>query len=151
MSIISLQPSGGSAKAATIVLETLTYLEKTPATKYSPEKFQDFSEKLDDLKVDFTHSERLLILNHCPRVSRKVQQSTSCRIFLYYNLNIHKWTKPSNCTHIIPSRNILYEAGQLLIPCSYVNVGFKPFSIFLFLADGGRDPAADREQRRASQ
>ena len=63
------QPSGGSAKAATIVLETLTYLEKTPATKYSPEKFQDFAQKLEELKVDLTHAERLLILNHCPRVS----------------------------------------------------------------------------------
>jgi hypothetical protein len=64
------QPSGGSAKAATIVLETLTYLEKTPATKYSPEKFKDFVQKLEDLKIDLTHAERLLILNHCPRVSR---------------------------------------------------------------------------------
>ncbi len=66
--VFVLKPSGGSAKAATIVLETLSYLEKTPAAKYSSEKFKDFESKLFDLKIELTHAERLMILNHCPRV-----------------------------------------------------------------------------------
>ena len=67
-----MQPSGGGAKAATIVLETLTYLEKTPATKYSTDKFKDFMDKLSVLKIELTHAEKLQILNHCPRVSTVV-------------------------------------------------------------------------------
>lgn len=63
------------AKAATVVLEALNYLEKTPAGKLSKSLNQDklnaFSDSLD--KYNLTASERLQILNHCPRTAVEIQ------------------------------------------------------------------------------
>jgi hypothetical protein len=61
----------GQAKAATVVLETLNYLEKTPAVAVSEllkgSKLNTFFKATDPYKL--TPSEILQILNHCPKVS----------------------------------------------------------------------------------
>ena len=65
----------GQAKAATVVLETITYLEKTPAGKLSEEftstKLNDFLAAIEKFKL--TPTEKLLLLNHCPRSAVEVQ------------------------------------------------------------------------------
>ena len=65
----------GQAKAATVVLETLTYLEKTPAGKLSDEltseKLNNFFDAIE--KYNLTPSEKLLILNHCPESAVEIQ------------------------------------------------------------------------------
>ncbi len=65
----------GQAKAATVVLETLNYLEKTPAgnlvDKISSVKLNDFM--TDTSKYNLTDSERLQILNHCPKSAVEIQ------------------------------------------------------------------------------
>ena len=65
----------GQAKAATVVLETITYLGKTPAGKLSEEftspKLNDFLAAIEKFKL--TPTEKLLLLNHCPRSAVEVQ------------------------------------------------------------------------------
>lgn len=63
------------AKAATVVLETLNYLERTPAGKLSESigetKLNAFFEAIE--KYNLTESEKLQILNHCPRSAVEIQ------------------------------------------------------------------------------
>ncbi len=65
----------GQGKAATIVLETLNYLDKTPAGKlaadWDREKFGQFFEAVEQFKL--TPSETLQILNHCPTSAVEIQ------------------------------------------------------------------------------
>ena len=65
----------GQAKAATVVLETLNYLEKTPAgklcNKLETKKISDFLIGLEKFKL--TSSEQLQIINHCPQSQVEIQ------------------------------------------------------------------------------
>lgn len=66
----------GQAKAATVVLETLNYLEKTPAGKLcnklsTSSKISDFIIGLEKFKL--TSSEQLQIINHCPQSQVEIQ------------------------------------------------------------------------------
>ena len=65
----------GQAKAATVVLETLNYLDKTPAgklcNKLASSRFSDFIISLEKFKL--TSSEQLQIINHCPQSQVEIQ------------------------------------------------------------------------------
>ena len=65
----------GQAKAATVVLETLNYLEKTPAgklsTKLNSPTFRDFFVSIEKFKL--TSAEQLQIVNHCPQSAVEIQ------------------------------------------------------------------------------
>ena len=63
-------------QAATVVLETLTYLDKSPCTDLEPNKVSAFFDKLSESGIDLNSREKLQLLNHCPTVS----------IFLYFVL-----------------------------------------------------------------
>ena len=71
----SNQSKSSQAKAATVVLEALTYLEKTPAGKLSEEldsaKLNDFFSAIEKFKL--SPSEKLNILNHCPGSAVEIQ------------------------------------------------------------------------------
>jgi len=49
-------------------LETITYLEKTPAGKLTPAHFKEFAAKLRENNIKLTLSEVLQIVNTCPKV-----------------------------------------------------------------------------------
>ena len=65
----------GQAKAATVVLEALNYLEKTPAgklsAKLSSQSFSDFFANIEKFKL--TSAEQLQIINHCPQSAVEIQ------------------------------------------------------------------------------
>ena len=57
-------------QAATVILETLTHLDKSPCADLKPESFAGFSDKLLEIGISLTSAEKLHILNHCPTVSK---------------------------------------------------------------------------------
>jgi len=67
--------SSGQAKAATVVLETLNYLEKTPAATLSKnietEKLNEFFDAIE--KFNLKPPEKLQLLNHCPKSAVEIQ------------------------------------------------------------------------------
>ena len=56
-------------QAATVVLETLTYLDKSPSANLDPNKVSAFFDKLSESGIDLNSREKLQLLNHCPTVS----------------------------------------------------------------------------------
>jgi len=65
----------GQAKAATVVLETLQYLEKTAAStlieSYTSQTLNEFLGSIE--KFNLTSSEKLNLLNHCPQKEVEIQ------------------------------------------------------------------------------
>jgi len=64
-----------SAKAGTVVLETLHYLERTPAGSLSGNiesgKLNEFFDAIE--KYNLKPAEKLQILNHCPKSAVEIQ------------------------------------------------------------------------------
>ena len=58
-------------QAATVILETLTHLDKSPCAKLNPERVAAFLDKLSATELTLNSAEKLHILNHCPTVSKK--------------------------------------------------------------------------------
>lgn len=58
--------SNKQTNLATIIYETISYLNTTPAATYSMEKMNKFLSQLKEMKLDITKSERLLLLNLKP-------------------------------------------------------------------------------------
>ena len=56
-------------QAATVVLETLTHLDKSPCANLHPDKVETFFKKLTETGITLNSAEKLHILNHCPSVS----------------------------------------------------------------------------------
>ena len=65
----------GQAKAATVVLEALNYLEKTPAGSLAESMTSDtLNEFFDSIaKFNLSAAERLQVLNHCPKSAVEIQ------------------------------------------------------------------------------
>ena len=57
-------------QAATVILETLTHLDKSPCADLTADRVASFLEKLSEAGLLLTHAEKLHILNHCPTVSK---------------------------------------------------------------------------------
>lgn len=55
-------------QAATVVLETLTHLDKSPCADLTPARVATFLDKLSEAGLDLNSAEKLHILNHCPTV-----------------------------------------------------------------------------------
>ena len=58
-------------QAATVILETLTHLDKSPCANLNPERVAAFLDKLSRTELTLNSAEKLHILNHCPTVSKK--------------------------------------------------------------------------------
>jgi len=56
-------------QAATVVLETLTHLDKSPCADLQTDKVETFFKKLTETGIKLNSAEKLHILNHCPSVS----------------------------------------------------------------------------------
>ena len=56
-------------QAATVVLETLTYLDKSPCANLNPNNTASFFDKLSKSGIELNSREKLQLLNHCPTVS----------------------------------------------------------------------------------
>ena len=56
-------------QAATVILETLTHLDKSPSSDLTPDRVEAFFNKASAIGLDLTSAEKLHILNHCPTVS----------------------------------------------------------------------------------
>ena len=56
-------------QAATVILETLTHLDKSPCKDLTTDSVAAFFDKLSETGLGLTSAEKLHILNHCPTVS----------------------------------------------------------------------------------
>ena len=56
-------------QAATVVLETLTYLDKSSCANLNPNNTASFFDKLSKSGIELNSREKLQLLNHCPTVS----------------------------------------------------------------------------------
>ena len=66
-------------QAATVILETLTHLDKSPCANLNPERVAAFLDKLSATELTLNSAEKLHILNHCPTVSKK--KKVCCILF----------------------------------------------------------------------
>ena len=61
--------SSRGGQAATVVLETLTHLEKYDnVTNLTPERVSNFNKKIKANNLELTDAEKLHLMNHCPTV-----------------------------------------------------------------------------------
>ena len=59
-------------QAATVVLETLSYLDKSACADLDPNKASAFFDKLSESGINLNSREKLHLLNHCPTVSKAI-------------------------------------------------------------------------------
>ena len=57
-------------QAATVVLETLSYLDKSACADLDPNKASAFFDKISKSGIELNSREKLHLLNHCPTVSK---------------------------------------------------------------------------------
>ena len=57
-------------QAATVVLETLTHLDKSLSADLQSDNVEKFFKKLTETGIILNSAEKLHILNHCPAVSQ---------------------------------------------------------------------------------
>ena len=57
-------------QAATVILETLTHLDKSRCANLTPDRVSSFLDKLSRAELGLSSPEKLHILNHCPTVRK---------------------------------------------------------------------------------